>query len=194
MAEIPESHPRRDSLLARQKLVDAAAKGLLAESAMIAQGRGEAYDYLLGEQTSESALLAIREVAARLLAETGSRAYGSLSVLHRLCVDVELATQLGGERFYPAARIRSSFLRMTPRSSREADGRELREVERLVRSAFGQRREMLGNSLAEVAQQSPGAFEAAGVSLRDRPQSVPPERWLALARALSGTPGPPPDC
>lgn len=135
-----------------------------------------------------------REVAARLLAETGSRAYGSLSVLHRLCVDVELATQLGGERFYPAARIRSSFLRMTPRSSREADGRELREVERLVRSAFGQRRKMLGNSLAEVAQQSPGAFEAAGVSLRDRPQSVPPERWLALARALSGTPGPPPDC
>ena len=68
MAEIPESHPRRDSLLARQKLVDAAAKGLLAESAMIAQGRGEAYDYLLGEQTSESALLAIREVAARLRA------------------------------------------------------------------------------------------------------------------------------
>mgnify|MGYP004166959813 CR=1 FL=1 len=40
MAEIPESHPRRDSLLARQKLVDAAAKGLLAESAMIASLQG----------------------------------------------------------------------------------------------------------------------------------------------------------
>ena len=73
MAEIPESHPRKDSLLARQKLVDAAAKGLLAESAMIAQGRGEAYDYLLGEQTSESALLAIREVAARLRASARRR-------------------------------------------------------------------------------------------------------------------------
>jgi 4-phosphopantoate--beta-alanine ligase len=68
MEEIAESHPRRDSLLARQKLVDAAEKGLLAESAMIAHGRGEAYDYLLGEQTSEASLLAIREVAARLLA------------------------------------------------------------------------------------------------------------------------------
>ena len=68
MAEISESHPRRDSLLARQKLVDAAEKGLLADSAMIAHGRGEAYDYLLGEKTSGTSLLAIREVAARLRA------------------------------------------------------------------------------------------------------------------------------
>ncbi len=68
MAKISESHPRRDSLLTRQKLVDAAERGLLAESAMIAHGRGEAYDYLLGEQTTESSLLAIREVVARLRA------------------------------------------------------------------------------------------------------------------------------
>jgi 4-phosphopantoate--beta-alanine ligase len=49
-------------------LVDAAAEGLLADSAMIAHGRGEAFDYLLGETTSDSAMDAIREVAARLLA------------------------------------------------------------------------------------------------------------------------------
>ena len=68
MGEIPSSHPRRASLLARQSLVDAAAEGLLADSAMIAHGRGEAFDYLLGETTSDSAMDAIREVAARLLA------------------------------------------------------------------------------------------------------------------------------
>jgi len=54
--------------LARQSLVEAAAEGLLADSAMIAHGRGEAFDYLLGETTSDSAMEAIREVAARLLA------------------------------------------------------------------------------------------------------------------------------
>jgi len=68
MAEIPDSHPRKASLMARQSLVDAAAEGLLAESAMIAHGRGEAFDYLLGEKTSDSARLAIREMAARLMA------------------------------------------------------------------------------------------------------------------------------
>ncbi|MAZ23201.1 MAG: phosphopantothenate/pantothenate synthetase [Euryarchaeota archaeon] len=66
MAEIPDSHPRKASLMARQKMVDAASIGLLAESAMIAHGRGEAYDYLLGERTIESASLAISEAAARL--------------------------------------------------------------------------------------------------------------------------------
>ena len=60
MEDIPDSHPRRASLLARQSLVDAAAEGLLADSAMIAHGRGEAFDYLLGEATSESAMGAIR--------------------------------------------------------------------------------------------------------------------------------------
>ncbi len=68
MGDIPHSHPRRASLLARQQLVDAAAAGLLAGSALIAHGRGEAFDYLLDERTSDSARLAIREVAARLLA------------------------------------------------------------------------------------------------------------------------------
>ena len=67
MGDIPDSHPRKDSLLARAKLTEAAAEGLLAESAMIAHGRGEAFDYLLGEKTSESASQAIRETAARLL-------------------------------------------------------------------------------------------------------------------------------
>mgnify|MGYP000617968261 CR=1 FL=1 len=67
LVEIPDSHPRRASLLARGKLVDAAAAGLLADSAMIAHGRGEAFDYLLGERTSESAARAIREAARRLI-------------------------------------------------------------------------------------------------------------------------------
>jgi 4-phosphopantoate--beta-alanine ligase len=66
--EIPESHPRYRSLLARRLLTEAAAEGLLAESALIAHGRGEAFDYLLGERTTTSAHQAIGEAAARLLA------------------------------------------------------------------------------------------------------------------------------
>ena len=65
MGDIPESHPRRESLLSRQKLVDAASKGMLAESALIAHGRGEAFDYLLGEKTCDSARLAIKFVKRR---------------------------------------------------------------------------------------------------------------------------------
>ena len=66
MGDTPESHPRRDSLLSRQKLVNAASEGMLADSALIAHGRGEAFDYLLGERTCDSAKLAIIETAHRL--------------------------------------------------------------------------------------------------------------------------------
>ncbi|MCP2507552.1 MAG: phosphopantothenate/pantothenate synthetase [Candidatus Thalassarchaeaceae archaeon] len=66
MSNISKNHPRYRSLIAREKIVDASNNGLLAHSAMIAHGRGEAFDYLLGEETSKSAKLAIKEVAYRL--------------------------------------------------------------------------------------------------------------------------------
>lgn len=68
MGEVPESHPRYASLKARKQLTEAANAGLLAESALIAHGRGEAFDYLIGEMTCEAAREAIGEVAARLQA------------------------------------------------------------------------------------------------------------------------------
>ncbi len=49
---IPESHPRYQSLKLREKIVTASKAGYLADSAMIAHGRGEAFDYLMGEQTT----------------------------------------------------------------------------------------------------------------------------------------------
>lgn len=64
---VDPSHPRYQSLMIRKKIADAGAKGMLADSAMIAHGRGEAFDYLLGEQTIQSAQDATREVAARLV-------------------------------------------------------------------------------------------------------------------------------
>ena len=62
------SHPRYASLLMRHRLEVAAEKGMLAGSAMIAHGRGEAFDYLLGERTTTSALQATRQALATLQA------------------------------------------------------------------------------------------------------------------------------
>jgi len=64
---VDPTHPRYESLLIRKKVAEAGAKGMLADSAMIAHGRGEAFDYLLGEQTIPSALEATKEAAARLV-------------------------------------------------------------------------------------------------------------------------------
>lgn len=67
MSLIPKSHPRVKSLLIREKLVDGFDKGLVAKEGLLAQGRGEAFDYLLGEKTGKAAKQAIRAAAAQLL-------------------------------------------------------------------------------------------------------------------------------
>ena len=61
----PKDHPRYKSLLAREKLVDAA--DVVAKQGLIAHGRGEAFDYLLGEQTCLPALSAIKAAVSALL-------------------------------------------------------------------------------------------------------------------------------
>ena len=58
----PKNHPRYKSLLAREKLVEAA--DVVAKQGLIAHGRGEAFDYLLGEQTCPSAMSAINAAAS----------------------------------------------------------------------------------------------------------------------------------
>ncbi|MGC9516086.1 MAG: 4-phosphopantoate--beta-alanine ligase [Methanomicrobiales archaeon] len=64
---ISKDHPRYESLLLRKKIVKAYKKGVLADSGMIAHGRGEAFDYLIGEKTSKTAEKAIKAAAAALI-------------------------------------------------------------------------------------------------------------------------------
>ncbi len=67
MSNIPKNHPRYLSLLLREKISNAMKKGLAHETGLIAHGRGEAFDYLLGEKTIKFADDAEKVAAAILL-------------------------------------------------------------------------------------------------------------------------------
>ena len=67
MSLIPKSHPRAKSLQIREKLVEGFDHGLVAKEGLMAHGRGEAFDYLLGEKTSRAAKNAIKAAAITLL-------------------------------------------------------------------------------------------------------------------------------
>lgn len=66
-SNIPRSHPRYESLMLRERLADGFKKGFVHETGLIAHGRGEAFDYLLGEQTVAVADRAAKTAAAVLL-------------------------------------------------------------------------------------------------------------------------------
>jgi 4-phosphopantoate--beta-alanine ligase len=63
---IPKSHPRYLSLQIREKLVDGFNNNLVAKEGLLAHGRGEAFDYLIGEKTTKSAKNAIKAAANML--------------------------------------------------------------------------------------------------------------------------------
>jgi 16S rRNA (adenine1518-N6/adenine1519-N6)-dimethyltransferase len=138
------------------------------------------------------------EVAQRLVASTGDRAYASLTVLHRLAADVDVIARVGPDRFFPRPKVDSSFIRVWPRAKSPLEAGELEAVERLTRAAFAQRRKRITNSLARVAERTwpdlersaqrealEDRLQSVGIDPGLRPERIEPEAWLELARAFA---------
>jgi 4-phosphopantoate--beta-alanine ligase len=64
---IPSSHPRAESLRVRQTIIEGMEKKVVTKSGLFAHGRGEAFDYLMGEKTLPSAVEAMEAAVAMLL-------------------------------------------------------------------------------------------------------------------------------
>jgi 16S rRNA (adenine1518-N6/adenine1519-N6)-dimethyltransferase len=144
---------------------------------------------LRGELADWSVMLQ-REVAERVLARPGTKAYGSLSVLHQLAVRAERALDLEPGHFWPVPQVRSSFLRLVPRADAPLRRAELAWVERVVRAGFAKRRKTLANALRAgalpeaAAARVPAALSELRLDPRARAEALAPEELLALARAL----------
>ncbi len=67
LIEVPDSHPRAESLRIREKLIEGYDQGLVAKAGLIAHGRGECFDYLIGEKTHLFAEQAIEAACALLV-------------------------------------------------------------------------------------------------------------------------------
>ena len=64
---IPKSHPRYESLMTREKIIEGVNIGITSVQGLMAQGRGEAFDYLIGEKTTMNAMQAQKAAASALL-------------------------------------------------------------------------------------------------------------------------------
>ncbi len=128
MHNISPEHPRYDSLILREKMAQAYHKGILADTALIAHGRGEAFDYILGEKTSPSGMKAIRTAVATLLLADNPviSVNGNTAVLVADDV-VKLASQL-------SAKIEINLFYRTPQ--------RVQKVEKLLKDAGA--KEILG--------------------------------------------------
>lgn len=130
-----------------------------------------------------------REVAERLQAEPGSKAWGPLSVLAALHTEKRrVIARLSPQSFVPPPKVESSALVMERRLTPPVGLPEWGAVERALRGAFGTRRKTLSNSLRFALQLEPAQVSAilqrAGLDGKRRGETLSLEELLALARAL----------
>ncbi len=95
-ALIPKNHPRAKSLFIREKLVLGFERGLVAKEGLMAHGRGEAFDYLLGERTTKNAKKAIKAAAVALVSAKASviSVNGNIAALCAKEIDAKIEVNL----------------------------------------------------------------------------------------------------
>jgi 16S rRNA (adenine1518-N6/adenine1519-N6)-dimethyltransferase len=124
-----------------------------------------------------------REVAERIVAERGSKSYGRLSVLVQWRCEARIAFDVNASAFVPPPKVKSSLVRLVPRSAPMPCERAA--LEAVTQAAFGQRRKMLRQSLRSLGAESAELIAAAGLDPTARAEEISVEQFVLLARALA---------
>lgn len=125
-----------------------------------------------------------REVAQRIVATPGSKAYGRLALLAQWRTTPRIVLELPPEAFSPPPKVNSAVVHLSalPTPRYPADPHILNKV---VAAAFNQRRKMLRSALKSVSPVIEDQLIAAGIKPTDRAEQVGLEAFCALARSLA---------
>ncbi|UWQ48301.1 16S rRNA (adenine(1518)-N(6)/adenine(1519)-N(6))-dimethyltransferase RsmA [Leisingera caerulea] len=125
-----------------------------------------------------------REVAERIVAQPGSKAYGRLAILAQWRADARIVLSLPPGAFTPPPKVSSAVVHLDalPEPRFPADAAIL---SRVVAAAFNQRRKMLRASLKGISPDIEAHLNAAGIPPTERAEQVSLEAFCALARELA---------
>lgn len=124
-----------------------------------------------------------REVAARLIAEPGRKAYGRLSVLSQWRCHVQLAFTLTPAAFTPPPKVSSAVVTLKPRDRPEPSCSRA-SLERVTAAAFGQRRKMLRASLRAISADPEALLREMGIDPTARAEQLTVADFARLAVVL----------
>ena len=130
----------------------------------------------------EMVLMFQKEVADRLTARPGTKAYGRLSVVAQWLFHVRHAFDVPARAFTPSPKVESALVVLTPRPRPLAPAR-FEALEAVARAAFGQRRKMLRSSLKPLGI----GPNDTGLDLSRRAETLDIEEFCMLARVIEGT-------
>jgi 16S rRNA (adenine1518-N6/adenine1519-N6)-dimethyltransferase len=121
-----------------------------------------------------------REVAQRIIAASGSAAFGRLGVLAGWRCEAQLLFEVPASAFVPPPKVTSAVVRLVPRIA--PDPAAPRDLEAVTRAAFGQRRKMLRQSLKAAFRDPLAVLAACGIEPTRRAEELDVAAFAALAR------------
>ncbi|MEM8793366.1 MAG: 16S rRNA (adenine(1518)-N(6)/adenine(1519)-N(6))-dimethyltransferase RsmA [Pseudomonadota bacterium] len=124
-----------------------------------------------------------REVADRIVAEPGTKAYGRLSILAQWRSQARQVFDINPSAFTPPPKVTSSVVHIVPEKAPEWVDAQL--LEKLVASAFSQRRKMLRQSMKAVLSEPERLLEKAGIDPTRRAETVAVPEFLELTRCVA---------
>lgn len=125
-----------------------------------------------------------REVAERIVAQPGSKAYGRLAILAQWRSTANIVINLPPSAFTPPPKVSSAVVHLTALAKPRFDA-DAKTLERVVAAAFNQRRKMLRAALKGVAPDIEDRLIAAGIKPTERAEQIPLEGFCALAREVA---------
>lgn len=124
-----------------------------------------------------------KEVALRIIAKTGTKDYGRLSVLCQFLCDVTKVFDLPPGAFSPPPKVTSSVVHFVPKVLKDNELALLPILEELTKRAFNQRRKMLRSSLKGYVDES--LYEDVGILPTSRAEELKVSDYIALAKLIA---------
>ena len=125
-----------------------------------------------------------KEVAERIVAKPGSKAYGRLALLAYWRTDARIVMTLPPEAFTPAPKVHSAVVHLTALSEPRYPA-DPAVLNRIVAAGFNQRRKMLRSSLKSLSPDIERLLEESGIAPTARAEEISLEAFCRLARALA---------
>lgn len=130
-------------------------------------------------------LLVQKEVAERLYAKPGSKAFGALSVRVQYLAECKLICPVPAAAFSPPPKVDSAVVRLVPYQI-EPPANDPRRLETLVKLGFGEKRKMLRNNLQSIVERTSltQLLEKLEINPQVRAEDLSVSQWVALANQL----------
>ncbi|NEQ49763.1 MAG: 16S rRNA (adenine(1518)-N(6)/adenine(1519)-N(6))-dimethyltransferase RsmA [Leptolyngbya sp. SIO3F4] len=130
-------------------------------------------------------LLVQKEVADRLYAKPGNKAFNGLSVRVQYLAECELICPVPASAFKPAPKVESAVVRLRPRSLPQPVANP-KLLDNLVKQGFSQKRKMLRNNLKSLVERDhiTAVLEAMSINPQVRAEQLSVENWIALSNRV----------